>query len=44
MTTSAGYKNMYSTVNAFSVCADIDLGMKDTEGPKIEIFEIKEAE
>lgn len=34
----AGYKNMYETVNAVSVGADLILGMKDTTPPAIEIW------
>lgn len=39
MTVSAGYKNLYNTVNAASVAVDVDLGMEDTTAPEIIIIE-----
>lgn len=39
MTVSAGYKNLYSTVQAISAAADIDLGMADNEPPKITVWD-----
>lgn len=38
MTIGAAYKNMYSTINAASVGVDINLGMKDTQAPEINIW------
>lgn len=38
MTVGAAYKNLYGTVNAGSVGVDINLGMKDTEAPEINIW------
>ena len=42
MTVSAGYKNLYKTVHAISAGVDIDLGMADTEAPKILVWDDKE--
>ena len=42
MTVSAGYKNLYKTVHAISAGVDIDLGMADTEAPKIVVWDDKE--
>jgi len=38
MTVSAAYKNMYKSVNAISAGVDINLGMKDTEAPEIQLW------
>lgn len=42
MTISSAYKNMYGTVNAVSVGADIDLGMEDTTAPVIKFLDEEE--
>ena len=42
MTVSAGYKNLYKTVHAISAGVDVDLGMADTEAPKIVVWDDKE--
>jgi hypothetical protein len=42
MTVSAGYKNLYKTVHGISAGVDIDLGMADTEAPKILVWDDKE--
>ena len=42
MTVSAGYKNLYKTVHAISAGVDVDLGMADTEAPKIVVWDEKE--
>ena len=42
MTVSSAYKNMYGTVNAVSVGADIDLGMEDTSAPVIKFLDEEE--
>lgn len=42
MTISAAYKKMYSSVNAFSLGADLDLGMEDTAAPVIEFLDDEE--
>ena len=39
MTVSAGYKNLYSTVQAISAGVDIDLGMADNEAPQIVVWD-----
>ena len=39
MTVSAGYKNLYKTVNAISAGADIDLGMADNDPPEIVLWD-----
>lgn len=38
MTLSTAYKNMYSSVNAISAGVDVNLGMKDTQAPEINIW------
>ena len=39
MTVNAAYKNLYSSVNAYSIGADVDMGMQDTVAPVITIIE-----
>lgn len=39
MRISAAYKNMYENVNAISIGADIDLGMKDTTPPQLILWD-----
>jgi hypothetical protein len=38
MTATGGWQHMYSSVNAFSAGLKMNLGMKDTEAPKIELW------
>lgn len=38
MTVSTAYRNLYSSIHAISAGADINLGLKDTEAPEIEIW------
>lgn len=38
MTVSTAYKNMYGSIHAISAGADINLGLKDTEAPTIDIW------
>ena len=38
MTVSAAYRNLYGTVHAMSAGADLNLGMKDTEAPEINVW------
>ena len=42
MTVAAGYKTLYKSVHAVSAGVDIDLGMADTEAPKIVIWDENE--
>ncbi|MBP5520160.1 MAG: hypothetical protein J6X84_06240 [Treponema sp.] len=39
MTISSGYKNLYDSLHAVSVGVDIDLGMADSEPPKIVVWD-----
>lgn len=39
MTISTGYRNLYNSINAYSAGAVVDLGMRDTTPPVIEILD-----